>query len=54
MDNPEHNQAGMQAGAAAEAGACARVAAGPDASPRIVITGGNLSPRVKGNPEGKT
>lgn len=54
MDNPEHNQAGQQAGAEAEAGACARVAAGPDASPRIVITGGNISPRDTENHKGQT
>lgn len=41
MDNLEHNQAGQQAGAAAEAGACAHTAAVPAASPRIVTTGGN-------------
>jgi phage replication initiation protein len=53
MDNSENNQAGQQNGATvARASACGAVAL--SASPRIVITGGNLSPRDTGNPEGKT
>jgi phage replication initiation protein len=40
MDDPEHNQAGQQKGAA-EACALARGAAAQSAAPRIVTTGGN-------------
>lgn len=54
MDNPEHNQTGQQTGVAAEAGACARAAAVPDASPRTVITGGNLTNQDTDEPTPET